>query len=99
MANAEPDTGLEPMNCEIMTWDEIKSQTRKRLGRSGAPESSIFKWEGNLSTSAVMDPDRGEAAFPQWWEKAQTRSEIPSLLMIKHQLSLAMSVVFFFFNF
>ena len=21
--NAAPDVGLEPMNCEIMTWDEV----------------------------------------------------------------------------
>ena len=25
--SAEPSSGLDPMNCELMTWAEIKNQT------------------------------------------------------------------------
>ena len=34
---AEPDAGLEPTNCEIMTWAEIRSQLLNQLSHPGAP--------------------------------------------------------------
>ena len=33
--SAEPNVGLDPMNCEIMTWAEIKSQTPNKLSHPG----------------------------------------------------------------
>ena len=32
-----PDTGLDPMNCESMSWAAVKSQTLNRLSHPGAP--------------------------------------------------------------
>ena len=37
MVSAEPNVGLEPNNCEIMTWTEIKGWTRNQLSHPGAP--------------------------------------------------------------
>ena len=34
--SAEPDVGLKLMNCEIMTWAEIKSQRLNQLSHPGA---------------------------------------------------------------
>ena len=39
---AEPDTGLELTNLEIMTGGETKSQMLNRLSHLGVPLSSIF---------------------------------------------------------
>ena len=35
--SAEPNAGLELMNCEIMTWAETKSQMLNRLSHPGTP--------------------------------------------------------------
>ena len=40
--STEADAGLEPMNCEIMTWAEIKSQTLNQLSHPCAPEAKNF---------------------------------------------------------
>ena len=37
--NVETDVGLYPMNSEIMTWAEIKSQTLNWQRHPGAPET------------------------------------------------------------
>ena len=39
---AEPDMGLDPMNCEIMTWAEMEGLTLNWLSHPGAPESFQF---------------------------------------------------------
>ena len=39
---AEPDTGLDLTNREIMTWAEIKSQVLNQLSHSGAPQICEF---------------------------------------------------------
>ena len=36
-ASTEPEAGLEPTNCEIMTRGETKSRTLNRLSHPGAP--------------------------------------------------------------
>ena len=43
--SAEPDAGLEPMNREIVTWAEIKSQTLNWLSHPGTPylKTNILK--------------------------------------------------------
>ena len=41
--STEPDSGLDPTNPEIMTWDEIKSRMLNRWSRPGAPRSDHFK--------------------------------------------------------
>ena len=38
IVNADHDAGLEPLNCEILIWVEIKSQTLNQLSHPGAPE-------------------------------------------------------------
>ena len=40
--STEPDAGLEPMNHEIMTWGEIKSQTLNQLSHPGTPLPSLL---------------------------------------------------------
>ena len=35
--SVEPDVGLDPMNCELMTWPEIKSWMLNRLSHPGTP--------------------------------------------------------------
>ena len=42
--STEPDVGLKPMNCEIMTWAETKSRPPNRLSHPRAPGSSFLKW-------------------------------------------------------
>ena len=39
--STKPDMGLEPTNCEIMTWAEIKSWVLNQLSHPGAPEVHI----------------------------------------------------------
>ena len=39
--NVEPNVGLEPMNREIMTWAEMKSQTLNPLSHTGTPKSIL----------------------------------------------------------
>ena len=39
--STEPDAGLKPKNCEIMTCVEIKSWTLNRLSHPGAPKSQF----------------------------------------------------------
>ena len=50
-ANMEPDAGLEPINYEITTWAEIKSQTLNQLNHPGTLRSDtldgIFSLKGN----------------------------------------------------
>ena len=41
--SAEPDSGLEPTNREILTRAEIKSRTLNRLSHPGAPTIKSFK--------------------------------------------------------
>ena len=38
MVSTKPNAELDPTNCEIMTWAEVKSQTLNWLSHSGAPE-------------------------------------------------------------
>ena len=38
MLSVEPDAGLDPKGCEIMTAANIKSQMLNQLSHSGAPE-------------------------------------------------------------
>ena len=40
--SAEPDTGLELMNREIVTSAEIKRQVLNRLSHPGAPGDGLF---------------------------------------------------------
>ena len=35
--STEPNMGLEPTNCKIMTWATIKSRMLKQLRQLGAP--------------------------------------------------------------
>ena len=42
IVSAEPDVGLEPTNCEIMTRAKIKSQMLDRLSHPGVPELGYF---------------------------------------------------------
>ena len=41
--SAQPDMGLEPMNNEIMTWDETKSGTFNQLSHPGASGKHFLK--------------------------------------------------------
>ena len=46
----EPHAGLKLMNCEIMTWAEIKSWTLNQLSHPGAPWGDLLKhhsWPSN----------------------------------------------------
>ena len=39
----EPDVGLEPMNCEMMTWAKTKSLFLNKLNHPGDPDKLDFK--------------------------------------------------------
>ena len=41
-ASAEPEAGLELMNCEIMTWAATNGQMLNRLSQPGAPPLRIL---------------------------------------------------------
>lgn len=41
-ASAESKAGLSPMNLEIITYTEIKSQTINQLGQPGTPNQLFF---------------------------------------------------------
>ena len=41
--SVEPDTGLDPMNCEAVTGAEISGRPLNRLSHPGAPSSVILK--------------------------------------------------------
>ena len=49
-ASAEPDSGLDLMNHETMTWAEIMGQTLNRLSHAGAPV--CFVSSGYVSPSS-----------------------------------------------
>ena len=42
--STEPDAGLNPMNQEITTWAEIKSQTLNRMSHPGAPLHMFIRY-------------------------------------------------------
>ena len=46
VVSTEPDVGLHPRNCEIMTLAKTKSWTLNLLSHPGAPKS-YFKWIQN----------------------------------------------------
>ena len=59
--SAEPHTGLDPMNCEITTWAEVKSWMLNWLSHPGA--SSIFAVSESYppSCSAGLDSHQTKA--------------------------------------
>ena len=52
--STEPDVGLEPTNCEIMTWAKIKCQTRHRLSLPDAPGVVKFMLQLNWAMGAQI---------------------------------------------
>ena len=45
MLSMESDLGLNPTNCEIMAWTEIKSRTLNWLSHQGVPCAPLPKYE------------------------------------------------------
>ena len=57
MLSAEPDTGLEPTNHEIITQAKIKSQMLNQLNHPGAPcLVTIFDLKSILSELGIATP-------------------------------------------
>ena len=40
--STDPNMGVHPINCEVMTWAKTKSQTLNWLSPPGAPEKFKF---------------------------------------------------------
>ena len=56
--STEPDMGLNPTNCEIMTRAKIKSRMLNQLSHPGAPILCIFL------NMYLMPASPGEQGFP-----------------------------------
>ena len=54
-ASTEPDTGLDLMNREIMTWAEIKSRMLNGLSHPAALMCMIFKASGFTSEAETQN--------------------------------------------
>ena len=59
--STEPDVVLEPMNCEIMTRAEVKSQMLNRLSHPGAP--GIFKDQCSPLFSEIRELLQANAGY------------------------------------
>ena len=56
--STEPDMGLKPTNCEIMTWTETKSWTLNWLSHPGTPPlPSLFNLEADCGKGETMNID------------------------------------------
>ena len=55
--SAEPDAGLKPMNHEITTWAEVKSQTLNWMSHPGTPVAVKFQ-------CLALGREVGAQAFP-----------------------------------
>ena len=67
--NAESDVGLDPMNCEIVTWAEIKSQTLNQLSYLRRPCTKDFELAFRYSSSHWLS-----TLQPEWASKMKTLS-------------------------
>ena len=51
--STEPDAGLDPMNCEIMTWAQIQTWTLNQLSHPGTLTTVVhFLWTRTLHLEA-----------------------------------------------